>query len=142
MKNTELKSFLGQGWSFPPSFSLIPHQQVAMVAEEVDIRQSLFLLFSTAPGERLMKPEYGCDLHSVVFERYNASTESRITDLISMAILRFEPRIILEEIIVHERDFFQGRIDIDVRYTVRITNTRENIVYPFYFKEGTNVHNM
>ncbi len=113
-----------------------------MVSEEDDIRQSLFLLFSTTPGERLMRPEYGCDLQRLVFERLNASTESQIVDLIRMAILRYEPRITVEEVRATLSDALQGRIDIEVSYTVRLTNSRDNIVYPFYFREGTNVYNM
>ena len=141
MENTELKSFLGKGWSFPPAFSA-KDRDVAMVSEDEDIRQSLFLLFSISPGERLMKPEYGCDLHSIVFERYTASTESRIIDMITTAILRYEPRIIVEMVEVNQKDPYQGLIDINVLYTIRITNTRDNIVFPFYLKEGTNVYDM
>lgn len=141
MKNTELQSFLGRGWSFPPSFSLL-QKSVEMVSEAEDIRQSLFLLFSISPGERLMKPEYGCDLQACVFDNYDASTESRLADMITTAVLRFEPRIILEEVRIREEDPYQGKISINVLYTIRITNSRDNIVFPFYFKEGTNVHNM
>lgn len=141
MQNTDLKSFLGKGWSFPPAFNLSDHS-VEMVSEAEDIRQSLFLLFSVAPGERLMKPDYGCDLHAVVFDRLDASTESRIVDMISMAVLKFEPRIILEKVQLSQLDPYQGMISINVIYTIRITNSRDNIVYPFYFKEGTNVLNM
>lgn len=141
MEDTKLKSFLGKGWSFPPSFSE-ENRSVEMVSEAEDIRQSLFILFSTAPGERLMKPEYGCDLHSLIFEPFNASTESQLTDMITTAILRFEPRIILEKIEAVQSDPYQGLVSINIEFTVRITNARDNIVYPFYFKEGTNVHNM
>jgi len=141
MKNSELKSFLGQGWSFPPSFLLRSHT-IEMVAEAEDIRQSLFILFSITPGERLMKPEYGCDLNAVVFDHYDASTESRLADMITTAIVRFEPRIILENIDIWQEDPYQGLININIQYTIRITNTRDNIVYPFYYQEGTNVHNM
>ncbi|MTB52947.1 GPW/gp25 family protein [Lewinella sp. W8] len=141
MENRKIKSFLGTGWSFPPQF-LLDTGSISMVSEEEDIRQSLFLLFSTTPGERVMKPEYGCDLHSLVFERLTPSTENQMVDMIRTSIIRFEPRIILEDVVVDMVDAYQGRIDIGVRYTVRITNSRDNIVYPFYFKEGTNVFNM
>ena len=113
-----------------------------MVSEEEDIRQSLYLLFSTIPGERVMNPAYGCDLHSLVFERLTPSTENQMVDMIKTSIIRFEPRIILDDVVVNMVDAYQGRIDIGVVYTIRITNSRDNIVYPFYFKEGTNVFNM
>lgn len=141
MQKKELKSFLGTGWAFPPGFNATNHG-VALVSESEDIKQSLFLLFSTSPGERIMKPEYGCGLQSMVFERLNASTENRIVDMITMAILRYEPRIIQDEIKIELQDAYEGRIHIAVYYTIRLTNTRENIVYPFYFKEGTNVRGM
>jgi phage baseplate assembly protein W len=141
MKNTELKSFLGKGWSFPPSFSQQTHS-VEMVTEKEDICQSLFLLFSTSPGERLMKPEYGCDLHAVIFDNFDASTKSRLVDMITTSIVRFEPRIFLESINIWQQDPDEGRINIDIEFTIRITNTRDNIVFPFYFKEGNNIHNM
>lgn len=142
MRDKKVPSFLGTGWSFPPAFNVVTGQPLQMVSEEEDIRQSLFLLFSTIPGERIMKPEYGCDLHALVFERLTPSTESRIVDMISMAVLRFEPRINLEQVLVDLIDAYTGHIQISVVYTVRITNSRDNIVYPFYFKEGTNVRGM
>lgn len=89
-----------------------------------------------------MKPEYGCDLHALVFDNFDASTESRLVDMITTSIIRFEPRIILEEINIWQEDPYQGLININIQYTIRITNTRDNIVFPFYLKEGTNVHNM
>ncbi|MEM9836880.1 MAG: GPW/gp25 family protein [Bacteroidota bacterium] len=141
INKSRLKSFLGTGWSFPPAFNPLDHT-VELVSEAADIRQSLHLLFSTLPGERIMKPEYGCDLQSMVFERLTASTEGQIIDLITTAVLRFEPRIILDEVIVTMDDALEGRINITVLYTIRITNSRDNIVYPFYFNEGTNIRNM
>lgn len=137
----KIKSFLGTGWSFPPNFSR-RFRTIEMVSEEEDIRQSLFLLFSVSPGERLMKPEYGCDLQSLVFERLTASIENRIVDMVHTAVLRFEPRVIADDVVVTFTDEHQGRIDIELIYTIRLTNSRHNIVYPFYFKEGTNVHDM
>ncbi len=141
MEELNLKSFLGTGWSFPPSFG-DRAQSLAMVVGEEDIKQSLFLLFATTPGERLMRPNYGCDLHEVVFESFSPSTESRIVDMISTAVLRFEPRITVDEVRVRFHEEISGRIDIQVLYTIRVTNSRDNIVYPFYFREGTNLTDM
>lgn len=132
------KSFLGTGWSFPPAFH--PEQfEPEMVAEEADIGQSLFLLISTAPGERIMNPAYGCDLHSLVFERITEATRYKIVSMVSLAILMFEPRVTVNEIDVRIVSHDPGLIHIRVEYTVIQTNTRSNIVYPFYLQEGTNV---
>ena len=139
--NPKIKSFLGTGWSFPPTFDQ-RSGAVEMVTEEADIHQSLFLLFSTSPGERLLKPAFGCDLHSLVFDALTPALENRIIDLITTSVLRFEPRVITEDVSVLLVDEYQGRIDIEFTYIIRLTNSRHNIVYPFYFQEGTNVHNM
>lgn len=134
------KKFLGVGWGFPPQFQRQAGQtEVKMVAEEEDIRESLMILLSTRPGERIMQPAYGCGLHSMVFETVNETTVTEIRDLIERAILFYEPRINLEAVEVEMEDVYEGRLDIRLDYTVRQTNTRSNMVYPFYFLEGTHV---
>ncbi len=133
-------AFLGIGWSFPPEF----HKQanvlgVKMVAEEEDIRESLKILLSTKPGERIMQPTYGCGLHTMVFENINESTITEIRDVIERAVLFFEPRITLETIDVNTEEVYEGRLLLQLNYTIRKTNTRSNIVYPFYYLEASNV---
>ena len=132
------KSFLGTGWSFPPEFNGTA-RNVQTVSEEDDIQQSLFILFSTNPGERVMQPSYGCQLRSMVFENITVSTETAIKDMIERAVLFFEPRIDLNFIDLDKSRIEQGILDILIDYTVRETNSRSNIVYPFYFQEGTNI---
>lgn len=132
------KSFLGTGWSFPPTFHL-DRNHVEMVSEEEDIRQSLFLLISTTPGERLMRPAYGCDLQKLVFEQISHTLRVEIIAMVELAILRFEPRIRVEEVNVTIDPNNYGLLYILVDYLVKSTNSRSNIVYPFYLKEGTHV---
>ena len=132
------KSFLGRGWSFPPTFDRETGDLV-LVDEEEDIKQSLYILFTTIPGERIMRPRYGCDLHSQVFNQINTTTQTYIRGLIADAILYFEPRITLEDIQFDTRDALEGMLYIELTYTIRKTNTRTNMVYPFYIKEGTNI---
>ena len=134
------KAFLGTGWSFPTQF----HKQggkvnLKMVSAEDDVRESLNILLSTMPGERTMQPAYGCRLKAMLFEDINESTVTEIKDLIERAILFFEPRITLDGIDVEADDLYEGRIDIKLSYTIRTTNTRSNVVYPFYFLEGSQV---
>jgi phage baseplate assembly protein W len=134
------KAFLGIGWSFPPEFH--KHADVLgvkMVAEEEDIGESLRILLSTRPGERLMQPDYGCGLHTMVFETIDESTVTELKDIIERAVLFYEPRITLENIDVDTEDELEGRLKIQLNYTVRTTNTRSNIVYPFYYLEGRQV---
>ncbi len=134
------KSFLGTGWGFPPEFN--KYGAVRKVSAEEDIRESLFILLSTDPGERVMQPTYGCGLKTQIFEEINETAVTVIVDLIKRAILFFEPRILVENIRVDSdssEDILNGLIKINITYIVRVTNNRHNIVYPFYFTEGTNV---
>ncbi len=134
------KRFLGVGWGFPPEFHKHGNMvSVKLVAEEDDIRESLMILLSTRVGERIMQPAYGCRLHAMVFETINESTITEISDVIERAILFFEPRITLDHVNVDTQDIYSGKIDILLSYTVRRTNTRSNMVYPFYFSEGRHV---
>lgn len=132
------KAFLGIGWSFPPEFH--KHADVLgvkMVDEEADIRESLKILMSTRPGERVMQPFYGCGLNAMVFETINESTITEINDVIERAVLYFEPRITLQSIDIDTESALDGLLKIQLNYTVRRTNTRSNIVYPFYYAEGS-----
>lgn len=131
-------SFLGRGWSFPPEFNR-QARQVTMVSREEDIRQSLIILFSTSPGERIMQPAYGCGLNAMVFETINESTVTEIKDIIERAVLFFEPRIILNAVELDDSQIYNGLLKIRLEYTVRSTNSRSNMVYPFYFREGTQI---
>ena len=135
------KAFLGIGWSFPPEFHKFADAfGVKMVEEEEDIKESLRILLSTRPGERVMQPSFGCGLRAKVFDTINESTITEIKDIIERAILFFEPRITLEDIDVATEDALEGRLNIQLNYRVRKTNTRSNIVYPFYHLEGSQVH--
>lgn len=137
-KHDDHSSFLGTGWDFPPTFAKRGGSvQASMLSDEEDIYQSLLILLKTSPGERVMNPTYGCGLRDMVFESIDESAITEIKDIIERAVLFFEPRITLQRIDVQSDEALQGRIDIQLFYTVRTTNTRSNIVYPFYFREGS-----
>jgi phage baseplate assembly protein W len=138
MAAADNKLFLGRGWQFPPSFDRLSGQ-VGMVAAEEDIRQSLMILFSTVPGERVMLPEYGCPLHLHVFDAMTQHNLTHLNSLISDAVLRYEPRILLEDVQFDTSGALDGLLRITLVYLIRQTNTRSNMVFPFYFGEGTNV---
>lgn len=130
-------SFLGTGWGFPPSFGA--GRKAVLVSAEDDIRESLHILFSTTPGERIMQPAYGCPLRSLVFANMDANTFTAMEDMIRRAVLFFEPRIDLERIDIDDAQASEGILVVHLHYTVRTTNSRSNMVYPFYFLEGTNL---
>jgi phage baseplate assembly protein W len=130
------KTFLGTGWSFPPQFDKAA-ATVLMTSDEEDIERSLQILLSTRPGERVMQPTYGCNLDELLFEPLTTTLKTYIKDLVSTAILYFEPRIDVNGIDLDETDELQGKVVITVDYTVRSTNSRFNLVFPFYKNEAT-----
>jgi phage baseplate assembly protein W len=132
--------FLGTGWAFPPEF--VPAEEkstVAMASARVDIEQSLGILLSTLPGERVMQPRYGCDLTPLLFEPLTTSLITDIADRVRTAILYFEPRVIPENVRVTPDDVLSGRVLIEITYRIGSTNSRHNFVFPFYKEEGTEI---
>ena len=130
--------FIGRGWGFPPSFDRTT-RSVAMLEDEKDIESSLEILLSTRIGERIMQPDYGCNLDETVFESMNLTLETWLKDLIENAILYFEPRIKLEEIDIDTSGETEGQLLVILRYIVKNTNSRYNYVYPYYINEGSNL---
>ena len=132
------KTFLGIGWQFPPTFDK-RSGSVMLVSEEEDIRESLQILMSTNPGERMMLPQYGCDLNSFVFQSVNSTLINEMKSKIEFAVLYFEPRITLNQVDIRLDQHTEGLLLIELIYTIRKTNTRSNMVYPFYIIEGNEV---
>jgi uncharacterized protein len=132
------RAFLGRGWSFPPAFDKAS-KSVAMLEEEKDIESSLEILLSTRLGERIMQPNYGCNLDEMVFEAMNLTMLTYLKDLVENAILYFEPRIDLIGLEIDTSQELEGVLLIKIDYTVRTTNSRFNFVYPFYKNEGNNI---
>jgi phage baseplate assembly protein W len=138
----EREKFLGRGWSFPPTFNRRSPRggSVELVEAKEDIDQSLAILLSTSLGERVMQPKYGCNLRDYQFEPLSATLIGFIQDLVTNAILYYEPRIRLENVWVStsgSQDAIEGKLRIEVEYTIRTTNSRFNYVYDFYILEAT-----
>ena len=108
-----------------------------MVSGVDDIRESLWILLSTAPGERIMVPEFGCALWLMVFEQLDLTSMTEMQELVRRAILNWEPRITVDRVTTEANPHVAGLVYIDVGYTVRLTNTRSNLVYPFNVREAT-----
>ena len=128
-------TFLGIGWSFPPAFST-GGAEVATVADAEDIQQSLQILFATEPGERILRESFGCGLRRFVFEAVDQMLLTTVRSAVSDAILYFEPRIRLDSVDVTESADTAGLLMISIEYTIRTTNSRYNMVYPFYVNEA------
>ena len=128
-------AFLGCGWSFPPE---ITDKGTKMSAYEKDIEESLSILFSTSPGERVNRYDYGCPLRFFTFEPLTLQTVERMRNAISRSVVLYEPRIVLEDISIEEEPDM-GRILIKLTYSIIRTNNRNNMVFPFYINEGTSL---
>ena len=131
---SDFKSFLGTGWSFPPTFSKLTGT-VEMLSNEADIQNSLRVLLSTRIGERLMQPNYGCNVDVMLFETINETMLTFVKDLVFTAIYYFEPRVNPINVKV-EATAEEGMVLINVEYQIRSTNSRHNLVYPFYLDEA------
>jgi phage baseplate assembly protein W len=131
--------FLGRGWSFPPDFTG-PAPGVAMLEAEADIHSSLQILLGTVPGERIMQPLYGCNLSELVFENLDTRMKTLMADKVESAILYFEPRVNLEKVTLDDSRITEGVVLIEVVYAVKTTNSRFNLVYPYYIQQGTDIN--
>ena len=132
-------TFLGRGWSFPPTFNRsLPG--VEMLEQEADIASSLEVLLSTAQGERVMLPQYGCNMEELVFESLDTRMKTLMADKVESAILYHEPRIDLESVRLDESRELEGVVLIEVVYRVKSTNSRFNFVFPYYILEGTDIN--
>jgi uncharacterized protein len=128
------KTFLGVGWSFPVRPAIANDVEVA--AFEEDIRQAVLLILQTDHGERVMRPEFGAGLHALLFEPLNTTTMALARHHVEQALIRWEPRIDLMDVTVTASGVVRNRLDIEIQYRVRATNTFYNLVYPFFLQEG------
>jgi phage baseplate assembly protein W len=131
----ERKAFLGRGWAMP--VALDPRTGlVATVAYEEDIRQSILIILETAPGERVMRPNFGCGIHELVFAAMDSTTLQRVRSTVEEALRRCEARIEVLNVNVDEAATSEGKLLVEIEYRVRKTNQLGNLVFPFYFREG------
>src|SRR5437016_5023704 len=127
-------SFLGRGWSFPPVFSKL-EKEVQMLEAEDDIQSSIEIILATEAGERVLLPGFGWKRNGWLFESLSTTSATVIQKEIETALLIYEPRINLNEVALQPGTLEEGKVNILVDYTVRSTNTRYNLVFPFYLTE-------
>jgi len=122
--------FLGRGWAFPVG---VDHRGgMAMASGEADIEQAIRVILETAPGERVMRPEFGCGLHRLVFAPNSPTTAGLVAYHVREALGRWEPRIEVERVDVSPDPLRDAVLFIQIRYRIRSTNDLRNLVYPFY----------
>ena len=126
----EDRTFIGRGLSFPMG---VDHTgSIAMTEGENDIDRSLWVVLCTAPGERVMRPRFGCAIWDLLFEPINANTLGLMAQAVREAVGQWEPRVELESVRVIPDQADNGVVHINLTYRVRATNNRRNLVYPFY----------
>jgi uncharacterized protein len=125
-----VSEIIGSGLAFP--LQVDRRGGIALARDETDIEQAIELILATAPGERPMRPEFGCGVHDFVFDTIDASTIGKMELAIREALDRWEPRVIVETVEFDLDEVSEGRLIIDIGYRIRVTNTIRNLVYPFY----------
>jgi len=125
--------FLGRGWKFP--VSRIRPSQVALTEAESNIEDSIWIILATAAGERVMRPDFGCGIHRLVFEVNGVETIGRVKQEVHDALVRWEPRIDLLDVGVETKGRGEELL-INIQYRVRSTNNFFNLVFPFYLSRG------
>src|SRR5689334_6025098 len=123
--------FVGAGWAFYPMRTDVTGS-VALVRRDREIEEAIRIILATAPGERPMRPEFGCALHDFVFAPADAATAGQIAFEVRAALDRWEPRITVRDVLVTADPDEAATLHIDVRYTIRGTNNPRNLVFPFY----------
>ena len=122
--------FIGRGISFP--MRVDQSGALALTSGATDIDASLRMVLITAPGERLMRPKFGCRIWDLLFEPVNANTIGLMAEAVRDAVSQWEPRVTLEDVVIDPDPNDHSRVMINLIYRIRATNDRRNLVYPFY----------
>ncbi len=131
----EQKAWLGRGWAYPVGFD--PTTGAPTLAEyELDIRQSILIILGTQRGERVMRPNFGCSIHDLVYDVIDTSMLTRVETTVRDSLVTFEPRIDVIKITANPLYAADGQLRVEIDYRVRKTNQTGNQVFPFYFREG------
>jgi Bacteriophage baseplate protein W len=124
--------FRGTGWAFPVR---VGAGAIEAVSGDEDVRQSIHLILATAKGERVMRPDFGCGIHGLVFAAVSTQLIARVRREVEDALRTYEARIQVLRVVVATGGLAVGRLDVEIDYRVRTTNQTGNYVYPFYFRE-------
>ena len=126
--------FLGRGWRFP--IRPDAEGQLRLTEQDEAVRNSIFLILSTAPGERVMRPDYGCGVHDLVFEANTPTLRGTVQAMVRRSLVQWEPRIDVIEVRVETPVDYPTQLIIRIDYRLRQNNALFNLVYPFYLQES------
>lgn len=135
MAATNHRDFLGIGWRYAVATDALTGD-IALSRYDRDVKEAIRIILETKQGERVMRPSFGCGIHELVFEEINATTMTAIEASVRDALVTYEPRIELLNVAVDPADALDGLLLVAIDYRLRRTNQEDNLVYPFYFKEG------
>jgi phage baseplate assembly protein W len=128
------EQFIGRGWAFP--LRVDSTGGIALVSREQEIEEAIRLILGTSPGERPMRPEFGCRIHDYLFASADSETASAIAAEVRASLRRWEPRIDVDDVQVAMDARNPALLYIDIRYAIKATNDRRNLVFPFYVIPG------
>lgn len=128
--NTSSKEYLGQGLAFP--LHVNARGELALASYEHDIEEAIGIILGTRPGERVMRPEFGCRAHELLFEPLHAGTETLMKQYVTEALVMWEPRIEVQAVDVYVDQDMDGALLIEVTYLIAATHDERSIVYPFF----------
>jgi phage baseplate assembly protein W len=130
----DARRFLGVGWKFP--LQTTPDGRIAQARHEQRVEEAIYLILSTARGERPMRPDFGCGIHDLVFAEHSSRTIALVTHLVREALVKYEARIDVLDVHAESPPGQANLLLIRVNYRIRATNAIGNVVYPFYIQEG------
>lgn len=134
MSTEQTRDYLGTGWAFP--LQPTPNGKIALARYEQRIEEAIYLILSTAPGERVMRPAFGCGIHDLVFAPNDTGTRSAVVQRVRQALVAHEPRVDVLEVAATSSPEAPTLLLIRVNYRIRANNALGNLVYPFYITEG------
>ena len=135
MDDLRQREFLGVGWSFPVTTNPATGD-IELSWYEKDVKEAILIILQTSRGERVMRPRFGCGIHDLVFTEISATAISAIQATVTDSLVSYEPRIELLNVAVDPFDALDGLLLVKIDYRIRRTNQTDNLVYPFYFREG------
>jgi phage baseplate assembly protein W len=128
--NPRSREFLGRGLAFP--LQVNARGEIALVSGARDVEQSIRIILGTRPGERVMRPEFGCRAYELLFEPRTVAAEARLKRYVSEALRRWEPRINVLSVNVSTSQELDGALFAEITYMIKATHDRRSIVYPFF----------
>lgn len=129
------KQWLGRGWAYPVVIDRRTGS-IEVSEYEEDIHEAIRIIVGTARGERVMRPEFGCGIHELVFEAIDTATLTRVETAVRESLTKYEARIEVLGVEADPLNAADGMLLVEIEYRIRITNQIGNFVFPFYFREG------